>query len=151
MRRRLSALFLFAAAMAFVESAVVVYLRTLYPRRGFSAVSPLIYRTEVLREAATILMLLAVAYLAFETLTLRVATFFWTFAVWDVFYYVFLKLLLGWPASLGTLDVFFLIPVPWVGPVWLPLVLSFAVFIAASVAFARLPSSRQSGIDEARA
>ena len=140
MRRRLTALFLYAAAMAFVESAVVVYLRALYPRRGFTAVSPLIYRIEVLREAATILMLLAVAYLAFETLTLRVATFFWIFAVWDVSYYVFLKLLLGWPASLGTYDVFFLIPVPWVGPVWLPLVLSLAVFIAASVAFTRLPS-----------
>jgi hypothetical protein len=140
MKRRLAALFLYAAAMAFVEAAVVVYIRLLYPAGSFRGTIPfsqLVYRTEVLREAATIVMLLAVAYVAFDRLRLRVLTFFWIFAVWDLSYYVFLKLILGWPPSLTTPDVLFLIPIPWIAPVWVPLAVWSTGFVAAGYMLAK--------------
>lgn len=133
MRRRMPALFVYAVAMAFVEAAVVVYLRKLYPAADVTA-TPLtgfVYRTEVFREAATIVMLLAVAWLASRRLALKGLAFLWIFAIWDLFYYLFLKLLIGWPPSLRTLDVLFLIPVPWIAPVWLPIVASSVAFAAA--------------------
>lgn len=142
MRRRIPALLAYAVAMAFVEAAVVVYLRLLYPAADLTAVpfSPLVYRTEVMREAATIVMLLAVGWLAGRRLATRALAFVWAFAVWDLFYYVFLKLLIGWPPSLGTADVLFLIPVPWVAPVWLPVGLSSAAVLAGGWLLFRSPA-----------
>jgi hypothetical protein len=145
MRRRLAALFAYAVAMAFVEAAVVVYLRALFPAVRWTATvpfSPLVYRTEVLREGATIVMLLAVAYLAFDLPALKAAAFVWIFAVWDVFYYVFLKAILGWPAGLADRDVLFLIPIPWVLPVWVPLAVWTIAFVVSSYLLARLGRRR---------
>jgi hypothetical protein len=141
MSRRLTALFVYAVAMAFVEAAVVVYLRELVPTAHWTVTvpfSPLVYRTEVTREAATILMLFAVAYLSFERIALKVVTFFWIFAIWDLFYYVFLKATLDWPASLRTKDVLFLIPSPWVAPVWVPLAVWMIGLAVSSYLFVRL-------------
>jgi len=119
----------YAAGMALVEAAVVVYLRALYYPSGFLihsaanlAVIPLaILRVEIFREAATIVMLAAVGFLSFSTVRERIAAFVFAFSVWDIFYYLFLYVILGWPPSLATLDVYFLIPWPWIGPVWFPL------------------------------
>ena len=41
--------------------------------------------------------------------------------IWDATYYLGLEILAQWPASLVTQDVYFLLPVPWGGPVWVPL------------------------------
>jgi hypothetical protein len=123
----------YAAAMAFVEAAVVLYLRLLYPSAevtGMLPFPPLVYRTEVGREVATIVMLLAVAWLAFDRLRPRILAFLWIFAIWDLGYYAFLKLLIGWPPTLRTVDVLFLIPVPWVAPVWVPLAVWSVALIA---------------------
>jgi hypothetical protein len=40
--------------------------------------------------------------------------------VWDLFYYVFLAPMTGWPRSPLDWDVLFLIPLPWWGPVLAP-------------------------------
>ena len=82
---------------------------------------------EIGREAATILMLAGVALAAGRTLGERGALFLWTFALWNAQYYLSLRLLTGWPPGLDAVDVYFLIPVPWVGPVWLPLVIDAAL------------------------
>lgn len=84
---------------------------------------------EILREFSTIVMLLSLAYLAGNTVKQRIGAFLLSFAMWDIFYYVFLKLLIGWPKSLFDLDVFFLIPIPWVGPVITPLGISVIISI----------------------
>jgi hypothetical protein len=147
MRRRLTALFAYAVAMAFVEAAVVVYLRALFPVAQWTAAipfSPLVYRTEVARETATMIMLLTVAYLSFRRFALKAVTFVWIFAVWDLFYYVFLKLILGWPATLATKDVLFLIPFPWLAPVWVPLAVWTIAFAISSWLLARLGRERTS-------
>lgn len=125
------ALGVYAVAMALVEAAIVVYLRELYYPLGFFiqsaadlTVIPLhILKVELWREAATILMLAAVGYLAFSAARYRLTAFIFAFSLWDLAYYLFLYFFLSWPPSLKTLDVYFLIPWPWLGPVWLPLVL----------------------------
>jgi hypothetical protein len=73
------------------------------------------------REAATIIMLVVVAYLTGYTWVERGIFFLWTFAFWDLFYYLSLFILIKWPPKLTTIDVLFLIPKPWIAPVWLPI------------------------------
>ncbi len=119
---------IFSIAMAFVESAVVVYLRTIYYPDGFAF--PLKEMTddklfvEILREIATIFMLLSVACLAGRNAWKRFAYFMMCFGIWDIFYYVWLKVLLDWPSSLLEWDLLFLIPLSWIGPVIAPVSIS---------------------------
>lgn len=117
---------LFALGMGFLESSVVVYLRGLYYPDGFSFPLQVIDRhtaaTEIIREAATLLMLIAVPVLSVRGATARFGVFLYLFGLWDIFYYVFLKLLLGWPGSLLTIDILFLIPLTWTGPVLAPMI-----------------------------
>ena len=119
--------------MAYVESAVVVYLRALYYPHGFAfplaPLPPDMVAIEIGREAATLAMLLGVAVLAGTDRWERFLVFCVSFGVWDLFYYVWLRLLLGWPPSLLTWDVLFLIPVPWIGPVLAPVVVSIALVV----------------------
>jgi hypothetical protein len=114
--------------MGWFEAAVVVYLRELYYPEGFRfpvrIVWDAVIRVEVVREAASLLMLAAGARLAGSRFAERFAAFMILFGAWDLLYYAFLKLLLDWPASLGDWDVLFLIPLPWVGPVWAPCLVS---------------------------
>jgi hypothetical protein len=115
---------LFAIAMGYLESAVVVYLREIYYPEGFAfplrMISGNIAQTELFREIATMIMLAGIGYLAGRNRMQRFGVFLYTFGIWDIFYYVFLKLLIGWPESLLTWDILFLIPVTWVGPVLAP-------------------------------
>lgn len=87
---------------------------------------------ELWRELSTIIMLITVTLLAGKTIKERFAYFLLVFGVWDIFYYVFLRLLIGWPKSLFDMDVLFLVPVAWVSPVILPLLISF-IMIASAV------------------
>ena len=134
-------------ALAYIESAVVVYLRALYYPQGFGLpleeMSRFIYLTEVGREAATILVLTAVAFLAEKAGAGRLFLFLYGFGIWDIFYYVWLKVLVNWPATLLDWDVLFLIPLPWVAPVLCPLGIS-SIFIAVAVAATHLASRGRS-------
>lgn len=137
LRRYVVWMTVFFAAMAFLESAVVVYLRALYYPEGFDF--PLVpmdrslVTTEVAREAATLVMLLVPGALVARSALDRFAWFCFGFGVWDIFYYVWLKVLLDWPASLASRDLLFLIPVPWVGPVWAPCVVSLGLIALAVI------------------
>lgn len=126
-------LLIFSIAMGFMESAVVVYLRALYYPAGF--IFPLvpldhhILLTELLREAATLIMLITIAMVSGKNGTQKFVFFLFCFAVWDIFYYVFLWLLIGWPSTLLEWDILFLLPVPWIGPVLAPCLLSLTMII----------------------
>ena len=128
-------------ALAYIESAVVVYLRALYYPQGFDfplqEMSLFIYLTEAGREAATIVVLIAVACLAEKTSSERLFLFLYGFGTWDIFYYVWLKVLVNWPATVLDWDVLFLIPLPWVAPVLSPVLIS-VIFIAAALTANRL-------------
>ncbi len=123
----------FSIAMGYLESSVVVYLRKIYYPDGFkfplTPVSPDIAITEFWREAATIVMLIGAGIMAGKNTAQRFAFFIYSFAIWDIFYYVFLKVLLNWPESLFTWDILFLIPVPWVGPVIAPCLVSLTMIL----------------------
>jgi hypothetical protein len=126
--KSLAAVVAFSIVMGFNESAVVIYLREIYYPGGFNfplqPIEPLIAVTELCRELATLIMLAMTGYIAGKTRLQRYAYFALAFAVWDIFYYIFLYLFLAWPPSLFTWDILFLIPVPWVGPVWAPVLIS---------------------------
>jgi len=129
MRSRFVVVGVFALAMAWVESAVVLYLRVLVDRLQPYQPDPLPHfgglgGAEVVREAATLLMLLAVGWLAGKNLRTRLAYGVFAFGVWDIAYYVFLIPLTGWPRSLWDWDILFLIPLPWWGPVIAPVAIS---------------------------
>ena len=160
--RQLAISGLFAAAFGFLEAVVVVYLRAavgLLPgyqgtltdvirmsgqfymqSQAISQFPKSLLTLEVLREAATILMLLAVALLTSANSRARAAVFLWTFAIWDIVYYAALWATVRWPHSLGESDVLFLIPVPWVSPVWFPLLVS--ALALAAVLFSRVSAPR---------
>lgn len=145
-------LVVFGAAFGYVEAAVVHYLRrvvgtgTAYLVDGYRVVVDLrviqfvrpthplllddsLTRVETGREAATIVMLVAVAVLAAHGWSRRLGAFLVAFATWDLTYYLWLRVLDGWPTSLGDTDVYFLIPVAWIGPVATPVVASLLVAI----------------------
>ncbi|UCH77739.1 MAG: hypothetical protein JSU81_08415 [Candidatus Coatesbacteria bacterium] len=123
----------FGVAFGFLEAAVVVYLRALFYADGFAfplrPLPPLLLATEMGREGATLVMLAAVAWAPGGPGRLKLARFLFAFGLWDLFYYVGLKVVIGWPESLFTWDVLFLLPVPWVAPVLAPALVA-AYFVA---------------------
>ncbi len=154
--RTLLALILFGIAFGCVEAAVVVYLRTIFvPIRQetfrtvthndlfplltvehLQAAGPEYARllgTELGRELATIVMLAAAGLAIAGNFRQWLAGFMIAFGVWDIFYYVFLRLLIGWPESLMTWDLLFLVPVPWVGPVIAPVLVSLSMIVAGGI------------------
>jgi len=134
--KQITWLVIFSIAMAFMESAVVVYLREIYYPEGFlfplAPIDANIALTEVLREIATIIMLAGIGILTGNSSSQRFAFFLMSFAIWDIFYYIFLYALLGWPSSLFTWDILFLVPIPWVGPVITPVIVSLLMILLAS-------------------
>jgi len=119
----------YAVAMAWVEAAVVYYLRTMTDRIEPHQSHPLpiiggLGLAEMVREAATLVMLLTVGTLAGRRWRDRLGYTAIAFGFWDIFYYVFLKVLCGWPRSVLDWDVLFLLPLPWWGPVWAPMAIA---------------------------
>jgi len=135
--KKVSWSFWYGVGMALLEAVVVVYLRELYYPQGFhfplATMDWNIYKIEVLREVGTLLMLVCVSALAAENFTTWLAYFLFNFAVWDIFYYGWLKVLLNWPASLMEWDILFLIPITWDGPVLSPLLCTVAMLVLAGV------------------
>jgi len=116
---------IFAAAMGYLEAAVVFYLRTMVGRLDPSQPAPLqkfagLASAEILREAATLLMITTVGCMAGKTWRGKLGISLMVFGIWDITYYIFLWPLTGWPSSLFSWDILFLIPLPWWGPVWAP-------------------------------
>lgn len=126
--RRIPWLTLFGVTFGLMEAAIVVYLRELYYPDGFRfpivIIPDRIAAVELVRELTTLLILLSAAALAGRDRIDRFFVFAYLFGVWDIVYYVGLWAFLGWPASLLTWDVLFLIPVPWLGPVIYPVLVS---------------------------
>ncbi len=142
----------FGIAFGFVEAAAVVYLRaavgllpgyggTLADVANFSGsifqqaqilaqLPKNLLAMEVLREIATMIMLVSIALLSAKKFKERCAIFLLTFAAWDIFYYVWLWAAARWPQSLLTQDVLFLIPTPWISQVWFPVLVSVLVILA---------------------
>lgn len=163
--RVLSGLVLFGIAFGYVEAAAAIYLRGQYapihhrvfPGRPSNDLFPLIpldrleaedeqgmrwLAIELGREAATLVMLVAVALCVGRNFRQAFAAFVLAFGTWDIFYYVFLKVWLDWPDSLFTWDLLFLLPVPWAGPVLAPVLVAVAMIGAGAVVLYREAAGR---------
>lgn len=127
-------LFLFALSFAYVESAIVVYLREIFYPAGFGFPLNLmvckIGFIELGREVFTLIMLAAVGIAAGRTRWERLSFFLFLFGVWDIFYYLWLKVFLNWPPSILTWDLLFLVPVPWCAPCLAPIIVALSMTAA---------------------
>lgn len=130
----------FGIAMAHLEGVVVVYLRKIFGVTNSQTNNDLLKYfskkyifIEQTREVATIVMLLIIAILVGITWLDRIIVFLWTFAFWDLFYYISLYILIKWPSKLTTIDVLFLIPRPWIAPVWVPIGVSSITILIITV------------------
>lgn len=160
MLRTIFKVIIFTIAFGFVEAAVVVYLRHLLGSTepsvskeeillllpGIAFLEPAtalkiitnsaLLKIELLRETATLVMLATIAVLAGKKTLEKIAFFFLAFGIWDIFYYIFLRLTIGWPTSLSDLDLFFLLPIPLAGPVFVPVIIS-SILILTSLIYLR--------------
>jgi len=130
---RLIYVFLFSAAIGYVEAMVVVYLRALYYPEGFIFPLKLIPENmillEMIREACTIVILFSISALSARRFWERFGYFLIYFGLWDIFYYIWLKAAINWPSSLFDWDILFLIPLPWIGPVIAPVLIALLMVI----------------------
>jgi hypothetical protein len=141
MLKRFLIVVIFSIAFGYIEAAVVVYLRAIFHPDGFTfplafaiaSSSRHILLTEIGREAATIVIILTGCRLFGRNRQQRFAYFLTIFAVWDIFYYVWLKVILDWPASITDWDILFLIPVTWASPFWAPVLISIMMLIFAVI------------------
>jgi len=127
---------LFGIAMAHFEGVVVVYLRKSLGmldsesnKESLGKIPDRFLKIEISREVATIIMLVVIAYMVGGSWIEKGVFFLWTFAFWDLFYYLSLYILIKWPPKLTTIDVLFLIPKPWIAPVWFPIGVSSLTII----------------------
>jgi hypothetical protein len=134
MMRKALWVIIFGMSMALVEAAIVVYLRAIYYPTGFFfplvkiEINHLII--EIGREAATIFMLISVAAFTGKKFWEKFSYFLICFGIWDIFYYIWLKITIGWPSSVFDWDILFLIPLPWIGPVIAPVTVAIMMIFA---------------------
>ncbi len=141
-----------ALAFAYVEAAVVVYLRVLFypdPLQIFPMARPstLLIGVELGREIATLVLLAGVASLTARGPWGRLFRFFFLFGLWDIGYYFWLRVLIGWPRSPFDWDILFLIPVPWIGPVIAPILVALLLVVAGISYFSLLENRKQPVLD----
>ena len=141
-RTRWAIVMAFAIAMAWVEAASVVYIRALVDRIEPYQADPLPLETmsgalgtvKLWREAATLVMIATVGVLAGRTWRVRAGYAALAFGAWDICYYVFLRLILGWPRTLLDWDILFLLPLPWWGPVIAPVSIALVIILWGTLA-----------------
>jgi hypothetical protein len=128
----------YAVAMAFLEAVVVVYLRQLLqPADRLVDMGPY-GAVETWREAATLVMLASVGWLAGRDKVERIAYGLFAFGLWDIWYYVWLKVVAGWPQTILEWDTLFLIPLPWRGPVLAPVLIAGLICVTAVLVVVRV-------------
>jgi hypothetical protein len=138
-RTRWAIVIAFAIAMAWVEAASVFYIRALVDRIEPYQVNPLpiddtLGYVELWREAATLVMIATLGMLAGRTWHRRVGYAAIVFGTWDIFYYVFLRVMSGWPKTLLDWDILFLLPLPWWGPVLAPVSIALVMIMWGTLA-----------------
>ena len=149
--KRLCIVVVFSIAFGYIEAAIVVYLRQIFHPDGFTfpmtvfgndLLARRLLLTEIGREAATIVLTFTGAWLFGRNIQQRFAYFMVIFAVWDIFYYVWLKVLIDWPTSIMDWDILFLIPVTWASPVLYPVLISITLLVFAVVILYRSSHAR---------
>jgi hypothetical protein len=124
---------LLGISFAFIESSVVIYLRKLYYPDGnlfpLKEIPKDVLIVEILRELSTLILIFSSSVLSGRTKITKIASFFYIFGIWDIFYYIFLFIFIKWPKSIFDWDILFLIPLPWASPVYAPVLCSISFII----------------------
>jgi hypothetical protein len=131
---KITYLSLFSISLGYLEAAAVIYLRMQYFSNGFyfplnNVIPNNVLLIEIFRELSTIAILIFVTILSTKKFIERLGSFLFIFALWDIFYYIFLKIILGWPVSILDKDILLLIPIPWIAPVLAPIIVSVTLII----------------------
>ncbi len=149
--RKLVWLTIWGLAFGFIEAAVVIYLRKLYYPDGFGFPAVLnhsdISTVELIREFITLVIIWAVAEVSYRSWQAKLAVFMILFGVWDVFYYAVLRFFLKWPENFTTWDILFLLPSPWVGPVWAPILVALSLAIAGVILLRKHEAGKKLQLD----
>jgi hypothetical protein len=140
----------YAIAMALLEAVVVVYIRALLDITSDYVALGSYVGMEIWREAATIVMLIAIGWLAGHSTLERIAFGLFAFGLWDIGYYVWLKVFLGWPETLLDWDILFMIPMRWWGPVLAPVLVAGLICVTAVLAVLRMDRGKHLMITRAR-
>ena len=151
-RTRWAIVMVFAIAMAWMEAATVFYIRSLVDRIEPYQPNPLPINdalgiVELWREAATLVMIATLGMLAGRTWRSRAGYAALAFGTWDIFYYVFLRIITGWPRTLLDWDILFLLPLPWWGPVLAPVSIALVMIVWGTLA----TQSRDDATEDPRA
>ena len=137
MKKNILLILLLSIAFAYIESAVVIYLRSLYYPDGFPFPLQTFNNSHLLielgREVSSIIILIGLGYLTGKNFIQRFAFFMFAFGIWDIFYYIWLKLFINWPESFFAWDILFLIPLPWLGPVLSPIIVSLCLILSSII------------------
>lgn len=137
---------IFGIAMGFLEAIVVIYVRQLYYPEGFEFPLKMLPEKMILvewiREISTIVMLVIVGVISGRTFEQKFSFFIFTFGIWDIFYYVALKILIDWPSSFLTWDLLFLIPITWLGPVIAPIICSILMIFLSIIIVSQTSKDR---------
>ena len=141
----------FAIAMALLEAVVVAYIRGLHQLTNNQAVLGPYMTMEIWREGATLVMLIAVGWLTGRQSIERLAYGLFAFGLWDIWYYVWLKVFLDWPATLLDWDILFLIPMTWWGPVLSPVLIAGLICVTTILAIVRTNRGEPLNITPTRA
>jgi len=164
-RANYSAIWALALAFGVIEASVAIYLREIYVRDASLGASsrlpnlevtlvslpePLI-ALEIAREACTLILLAGVGWLSGRRFAERAGGFFLAFGIWDLAYYGVLWIVLGWPTRLTAWDVLFLIPIPWVAPMWAPAFVALLFVLAGSYLYWTPDYERRYGWTDATA
>lgn len=137
----------YAIAMALLEAIVVIYIRSLLSFRGNEVDLGSHLNLEIWREAATLVMLVAVGYLAGKRGWDRLSYGLFAFGLWDIWYYIWLKVFTGWPSGLLSWDILFLIPFRWWGPVLSPMLIALLICVSAVFTVIRIERGERPGFN----
>ncbi len=164
MKGKILNLTIFSLAFALIEAAVVVYLRQIFPLESLQEIDPnrieiflktpfivffknpekifgntWIINLEKLREIATLVVIASISLISGKNKLEKFIHFFYIFSLWDLGYYLFLKIFLDWPKNIFDLDIFFLVPFGWLGPVILPLTFFSLTFLISLLFLMKTP------------
>ncbi len=153
--KKLVPLLILGIAFGVIEGSVAIYLRPILSsgKADFAIrviqpeiltdIQRTVIKTEIDREIATIVLIAAAAAVSAASIMHWFSYFVFTFAVWDIFYYIWMSFRIGWPKSLFDWDILFLIPRMWFAPVIVPVIISCFGIVFSVIALRGLDISKK--------